>query len=131
MGGDVGQLLGGPAVPPTRCRPVASLHRLATRLLRGVQPDAQAGQLGRRAGQRAGALNHQRRHGVEGHPFGNTPEGKWFAENAHRFGFILRYPKEKQEITGVIFEPWHFRFVGRYHAEKIYAGGLCLEEYLQ
>ncbi|MCL1858598.1 MAG: D-alanyl-D-alanine carboxypeptidase family protein [Oscillospiraceae bacterium] len=61
--------------------------------------------------------------------FGDTPEGQWLAENAHYFGFILRYPKDKTEITGIMYEPWHFRYVGRYHATKIYELGLCFEEY--
>lgn len=54
----------------------------------------------------------------------------WLYEHAADFGFILRYPKSKEEITGIKFEPWHFRFVGRYHAQRIMESGLCLEEYL-
>lgn len=63
--------------------------------------------------------------------FGNTVEAKWLAEHAHRFGFILRYPKDKETITGVIYEPWHFRYVGIEAATEIYEQGLCLEEYLK
>lgn len=55
---------------------------------------------------------------------------KWIYSNCADFGFILRYPKDKSHITGVSFEPWHFRYVGRYHAKKIMDAGLCLEEYL-
>ena len=55
----------------------------------------------------------------------------WLLENAWKFGFILRYPEDKTEITGYSFEPWHYRFVGRYHAYKIHSQGLCLEEYLE
>lgn len=62
--------------------------------------------------------------------FAKTPEGKWLAENAHKFGFILRYPKEKEHITGVIFEPWHYRYVGLNAARVIFEQGLCLEEYV-
>ena len=62
--------------------------------------------------------------------FANTPEGQWLAANAHRFGFILRYPADKTHITGIKFEPWHFRFVGVENACAIYESGLCLEEYL-
>ncbi|PLR82780.1 MULTISPECIES: M15 family metallopeptidase [Bacillus] len=61
--------------------------------------------------------------------FGETPEGKWLAENAHRFGFILRYPKGKEAITGYQYEPWHFRFVGERDAAVIYEKKLTLEEY--
>ena len=62
--------------------------------------------------------------------FGDTAEAKWLAENAHRFGFILRFPADKTAVTGVQYEPWHFRFVGREAATEIYEQGLCLEEYL-
>lgn len=62
--------------------------------------------------------------------FADTQEGIWLSENAHRFGFILRYPKGKEDITGYAYEPWHFRYVGREHAERIYSEGLTLEEYL-
>ena len=58
------------------------------------------------------------------------PEYKWLYENAWKFGFILRYPRDKTTETGHAFEPWHYRYVGRYHAQKIHASGLCLEEYL-
>lgn len=61
--------------------------------------------------------------------FGSTPEGSWLAENAHRFGFILRYAADKTDITGIKYEPWHFRYVGSFQAAKIYESGLCFEEY--
>lgn len=60
----------------------------------------------------------------------DTPKARRLVQNAHLFGFILRYPKEKQHITGVQFEPWHFRYVGIEAAEYIYEHSLCLEEYL-
>lgn len=59
-----------------------------------------------------------------------TPEQKWLMKNAHKYGFILRYPKEKTEITGIGYEPWHYRYVGKQAAERIYRQGICLEEYL-
>ncbi len=55
---------------------------------------------------------------------------KWLKDNAWKFGFIIRFPEGKQDITGISFEPWHYRFVGRHHAKAIYESGLCLEEYL-
>lgn len=61
--------------------------------------------------------------------FEEEEAAKWLAENCHKFGFILRYPKDKTGITGINFEPWHFRYVGRYHATKMYELGMCLEEY--
>lgn len=61
----------------------------------------------------------------------DTPEAKWLAENCHKYGFILRYPPEKTNITGINYEPWHYRYVGEEHAEKIMDLGITLEEYLQ
>ena len=54
----------------------------------------------------------------------------WLAENAHKYGFIKRYPSDKTDITGVINEPWHYRYVGKEAALEIYSQGMCLEEYL-
>ncbi len=62
--------------------------------------------------------------------FADTAEGRWLAANAHKYGFILRYPKGKESITGYMFEPWHFRYVGSGEAPKIKASGKTLEEYL-
>lgn len=61
--------------------------------------------------------------------FGGTPEGIWVAENAHQFGFIIRYPKGKEDITGYNYEPWHLRYVGVELATEIYLSGLTMEEY--
>ncbi len=63
--------------------------------------------------------------------FGNTDEGKWVSENAHRFGFIVRYPKGKEDITGYFYEPWHIRYLGVELATKVYESGLTLEEYME
>ncbi len=54
----------------------------------------------------------------------------WLAENAHKYGFILRYPEGKTDITGVSYEPWHYRYVGKEPAEEIYKSGKTMEEYL-
>ena len=62
--------------------------------------------------------------------FENEPEAVWLRENCARFGFILRFPKDKVEVTGINYEPWHFRYVGEEHAAAIMEQGLCLEEYL-
>lgn len=71
-------------------------------------------------------------YGYEGldQSFDQTPEFKWLKENCYKYGFILRYPKDKQDITGVIYEPWHYRYVGVEAATEIMARGICLEEYL-
>lgn len=56
---------------------------------------------------------------------------EWLAKNSYRYGFILRYPADKTEITGVANEPWHFRYVGYEAAQEIFQQGVCLEEYLE
>lgn len=63
--------------------------------------------------------------------FGETPEGVWLREHAADYGFILRYPKEKEAITGISYEPWHFRYVGKNHAKEMMKNQLCLEEYVE
>lgn len=62
--------------------------------------------------------------------FEKTKAFAWLSENAHKYGFILRYPKGKTAITGINYEPWHYRYVGKHHAEKIHGTTLCLEEYV-
>ncbi len=62
--------------------------------------------------------------------FENTKEFAWLSENATDYGFILRYPKGKERITGYTYEPWHYRYVGPYDARRIYNSDLTLEEYL-
>ena len=63
--------------------------------------------------------------------FENTKEFKWLIEHCTEYGFILRYPNGKEDITGYIYEPWHYRYVGLNNAEAVMASGLCLEEYCQ
>ncbi|MCR5654040.1 MAG: M15 family metallopeptidase [Lachnospiraceae bacterium] len=62
--------------------------------------------------------------------FGDTKAGKWLAKNCANYGFILRYPKGKEEITGIEYEPWHFRYVGKKAAKQITEHGLTLEEFV-
>lgn len=61
--------------------------------------------------------------------YGNTLAGQWLASHAAEFGFILRYPKDKIAITSYAYEPWHFRYVGKIHAEFMMREELTLEEY--
>ena len=61
--------------------------------------------------------------------FGDTGAGKWLADNAYRYGFILRYPKGGETVTGIEYEPWHFRYVGEDAAKIIYENHLTLEEF--
>jgi D-alanyl-D-alanine carboxypeptidase len=60
----------------------------------------------------------------------NTKAAKWLLENAADYGFILRFPEDKQDITKIIFEPWHYRYVGEEYSHLIMDSGLCLEEWL-
>ena len=61
--------------------------------------------------------------------FGDTKEGKWLAKHCHEYGFIIRYPYEKEKITGYSYEPWHIRYVGTSIAGYLYKNDLTLEEY--
>lgn len=63
--------------------------------------------------------------------FGESPEGIWITQNAHRFGFIIRYPKDKTDVTGYRWEPWHIRYVGKEAAVDIYTLHCTLEEYTE
>ncbi len=60
-----------------------------------------------------------------------TAEQQWLMANAHHYGFVLRYPKDKVAVTGISYEPWHYRYVGKEAARVIYEGKMCLEEYLE
>ncbi len=68
--------------------------------------------------------------GAVSEAFEGTEAFTWLSENAYKYGFILRYPKDKVDLTQYDYEPWHYRFVGRQAATEIYFGGMCLEEYL-
>ena len=61
----------------------------------------------------------------------DTSTQQWLMENCWRYGFILRYPSDKSDVTGIIYEPWHYRFVGEDAAAEMYEQGLTLEEYLE
>jgi len=62
--------------------------------------------------------------------FGDTEEGRWLADHAQEYGFIVHYLKGKEQQTGYSYEPWHIRYVGKELAEAVHASGLSLEEYL-
>jgi D-alanyl-D-alanine carboxypeptidase len=62
--------------------------------------------------------------------FEHTKQFTWLSQYANDYGFVLRYPKDKEEITGIIYEPWHYRYVGVEHAKKMTALDMCLEEYI-
>ena len=87
---------------------------------------------------RAGTSEHQTGLCVDMHTltaaniaFRNEPESTWLLNNCHKFGFVLRFPEDKTGITGIQYEPWHFRYVGRYHATRMKELGMCLEEYTE
>ena len=60
----------------------------------------------------------------------DTALSKWMKEHCAEYGFILRFPEDKQDITGIMFEPWHFRYVGEEAAKYIMEKGICLEEFV-
>lgn len=73
--------------------------------------------------------------GVQGdddvsYDFIKSKQSVWLERNAHKYGFILRYPRMKEHITGIAFEPWHYRYVGTESACIIKQNGICLEEFL-
>lgn len=61
----------------------------------------------------------------------DTAVQKWLMENSWKYGFILRYPSDKSDITGIYYEPWHYRYVGKEAAKEMYEKDICFEEYLQ
>ena len=61
----------------------------------------------------------------------NKPELVWLKEHAEEYGFVMRYAKDKEQYTGVIYEPWHYRYVGKDHARKMNQLNMCLEEYVE
>ncbi len=63
--------------------------------------------------------------------FASTTEGQWLANHAYQYGYILRYPEGKQSITGIIYSPWNYRYVGVEEATKLYESGLTMEEYYE
>ena len=85
---------------------------------------------------RAGASEHNTglaidivTYGADGDDFDQTKEFEWLSKNAHKYGFILRYPKGKEYLTGYDYESWHYRYLGRDLATKVYESGLTYEEY--
>jgi len=62
--------------------------------------------------------------------FGNTEAGVWLKNNSDRYGFIVRYPKEKTDITQIVYEPWHLRYVGIPHSLYMRENNMCFEEYI-
>jgi len=62
--------------------------------------------------------------------YADTDEGKWLSENCWKYGFIIRYPKDKMSITGYMWEPWHVRYLGKSTAKLVHDSGLTLEEFL-
>ena len=61
---------------------------------------------------------------------GDTEEQKWLMEHCYEYGFILRFPKDKSDVTGIVYEPWHYRYVGADAAKAIQEKGITLEEYV-
>lgn len=89
---------------------------------------AQAGESEHQTGLAMDLLSDEYRTLDEG--FKNTKAYKWIIENSYKYGFILRYPEGKEEVTGYAYEPWHIRYVGDRVAKEISSKGITLEEYL-
>jgi D-alanyl-D-alanine carboxypeptidase len=62
---------------------------------------------------------------------GNAPKGRWLVNNSWKFGLILRYPEDKQDVTGIAYEPWHFRYIGQPHAWYMWENDMVFEEYIE
>ncbi|MBQ8140392.1 MAG: D-alanyl-D-alanine carboxypeptidase family protein [Clostridia bacterium] len=71
------------------------------------------------------------KNGLNNDDFESTRAFEWLSKNSYKYGFILRYPEDKTDLTSYSYESWHFRFVGRTAATEMYVSGLCLEEYLE
>lgn len=63
--------------------------------------------------------------------FAKTKQGEWLKDNSWKFGYIIRYPEDKSNITNIIYEPWHVRYVGSVHSEFMKTNEMCLEEYVE
>ena len=94
----------------------------------GVEADLKAARPGYSEHQTGLALDITTRL-AEDEEFVNTEEFSWLKENAHKYGFILRYPEGKENITGYSYEPWHYRYVGIDVATKIYNENITFDEY--
>ncbi|MBQ9964145.1 MAG: M15 family metallopeptidase [Clostridia bacterium] len=104
------------------------------RMIADGVPADQAEAAAARAVARPGTSEHQTGLAIDfntaNSKFENTPAHLWLMEHAAEYGFILRYPKDKTEITGIMYEPWHWRFVGVEVAQEIAALGVAFEEYI-
>jgi D-alanyl-D-alanine carboxypeptidase len=94
------------------------------------QVSAQPGQSEHQTGLSMDVTSPKVNYGLE-EKFGETKEGKWLADNAYQYGFIIRYLKGKEKVTGYSYEPWHLRYVGKENAKEIHDRGITLEEYLE
>lgn len=63
--------------------------------------------------------------------FESSAQFVWLKKNAEKYGFVLRYPEDKQSITRIKYEPWHYRFVGKEHAKFMNEHNMCLDEYIE
>ncbi len=100
-------------------------------LVSAGSPAQAAGQSSYQTGLSVTLVSREHRTGDLTADFAQTKEAQWLAQNAHRFGFVLRYPQGKDTLTGWSYEPWHYRYVGLELAPAMQAYGLCLEEVRQ
>jgi len=106
-----------------------------TRVINAGTPADEAEAVAARSVARPGTSEHQTGLAVDintaSSVFESQPAFKWLKEHGEEYGFILRYPKDKMDVTGIIYEPWHWRFVGINVAKEMNSLGLTLEEYLE
>lgn len=104
-------------------------YYLKTLVKAGLQGVAESGHSEHQLGTTVDISGKSIKYAGPSQAFGNTEEGKWLEKNSYKYGFILSYPKGRQQDTGYIYEPWHFRYVGVDIAKDIYDEGLTIQEY--
>lgn len=123
----------------TAFRVLGETYLQTTYIDRGIKvlSDSDAATVTRTYSAAPGTSDHQTGLGCDMHnltsgstAFAETDAYLWLRDNAYKFGFIERYPEDKTSVTGFSWEPYHWRFVGQYHAAKMHESGLCLEEYV-
>jgi LAS superfamily LD-carboxypeptidase LdcB len=113
-------------------RPYSYQSMLFNRKIKQVGSEEKAAQIVARPGtseHQSGLAIDFSTNGTLSDNFANTPQGNWLRQNAWKYGFILRYPADKTGITKIIYEPWHYRYVGYPYSKIMYDRNICLEEF--
>lgn len=119
----------------SRAQQKAILKEKSNEYIKDGYPKAVAEKLALKWVAEPGTSEHELGIAVDINPDYSVTKGwgfyNWLKDNAHKYGFIKRYPEDKTDITGISNEPWHYRYVGKEAAEIIYEENLCLEEYIE